>query len=129
MDENEIAEKVLDASFRIHRELGPGLLESVYEMVLATELERMGLKAERQKPMQIRFEGKVFEEGFRADLVVGDKVIVEIKSVERLQPVHGKQLLTYLRLSGLKLGLLINFSENLLKNGIHRVANGLPDKP
>jgi GxxExxY protein len=79
--------------------------------------------------MQIRFEGKVFEEGFRADLVVGDKVIVEIKSVERLQPVHGKQLLTYLRLSGLKLGLLINFSENLLKNGIHRVANGLPDKP
>ncbi|MGA2052847.1 MAG: GxxExxY protein [Opitutales bacterium] len=127
MDENTIAEKVLDAAFRIHRQLGPGLLESVYEIVLVRELERMGLNAERQKPIQVRFEDLIFDEAFRVDLLVEGRVIVEIKSVEKLMPVHGKQVLTYLRLTGLQLGLLINFGENLLKDGVKRVVNGLKD--
>jgi GxxExxY protein len=125
MDENAIAEAVLDAAFRIHRELGPGLLESVYEAVLARELSKGGFTVARQQGITIRFEDMVFQEGFRADLVVNGLVIVEIKSVEDLHPVHGKQLLTYLRLMRLKLGLLLNFNEALLKNGIKRVANGL----
>ncbi len=125
MDENAIAKAVLDAAFRIHRELGPGLLESVYEAVLARELFKHGFTVARQHPVAIRFEDMLFDEGFRADLVVNSLVIVELKSVEKLHPVHGKQLLTYLRLTGLKLGLLINFNEALLKDGIKRVANGL----
>ena len=127
MTENEIAKRVLDAAFVIHRELGPGLLETVYEVVLAKKLINMGLVVERQVPVPIRFEGMVFDEGFRADLIVERKVIVELKSVERLAPIHGKQLLTYLRLSGCRLGLLINFGEVLLKDGIKRVANGMTD--
>jgi len=127
MTENEIAKRVLDAAFVIHRELGPGLLETVYEVVLAKKLTDMGLFVERQVPVPIRFEGMVFDEGFRADLIVERKVILELKSVERLASVHGKQLLTYLRLSGCRLGLLINFGEVLLKDGIKRVANGMLD--
>ncbi len=125
MSEDEIAQKVLDAAFHIHRELGPGLLESVYEAVMARELTRIGLSVTRQQAVPIRFEGMQFDEGFRADLVVDGLVIVELKSIEKLQPVHGKQLLTYLKLMDLRLGLLINFNEALLKDGIKRVANGL----
>lgn len=125
MTENEIAAKVMDASFLIHRELGPGLLESVYEVILARKLTDMGLVVERQVPVPIKFQDIVFDEGFRADLIVAQKVIIELKSVERLLPVHSKQLLTYLRLTGCRLGLLINFGENLMKDGFKRVANGL----
>ena len=127
MNENRIAEKVLDAAFRIHRELGPGLLESVYESVLAHELNRLGVTARRQVRVPITFGSQTFDEGFRADLVVADRVIVELKSVEKIEPVHAKQLLTYLRLTGCRLGLLINFNTALLKNGVRRIVNGLDD--
>lgn len=125
MTENEIANLIMDAAFQIHRELGPGLLESVYEVILARKLTDMGLTVERQVPVPIRFQDIIFEEGFRADLFVEQKVIIELKSVERLQPVHSKQLLTYLRLTGCRLGLLINFGENLMKDGFKRIVNGL----
>lgn len=128
MNENTIADKIMDAAFLIHRELGPGLLESVYEIVLAKYLTDVGLMVERQVPVPIYFQGIAFDEGFRADLFVERKVIIELKSVERLQPVHSKQLLTYLRLTGCRLGLLINFGENLLKDGFKRVVNGLEDR-
>ena len=124
--ENEIAKIVLDAAFKVHTSLGPGLLESVYEAVLAYELAKGGLAVRRQVPIPIRYEGMSFEEGFRADLLVGDCVITELKSVEALSRVHGKQVLTQLRLSGHRLGLLINFGEEHLKDGIKRIANGLP---
>lgn len=124
MTENEIAKQILDAAFVVHTKLGPGLLESVYEVVLAYELKKKGLAAERQKPMPIVYDNIRFDEAFRSDLVVDGKVIAELKSVEALLPVHAKQLLTQLRLSGLKLGLLINFGEAHLKNGIKRVING-----
>ena len=127
MIENELADRIMDAAFQIHRELGPGLLESVYEVILARKLTVMGIYVERQVPVPIRFQGIVFDEGFRADLFVEQKVIIELKSVERLQPVHSKQLLTYLRLTGCRLGLLINFGENLMKDGFKRVVNGLED--
>jgi len=127
LTENEIANRVMDAAFQIHRELGPGLLESVYEVILANQLSEMGLAVERQVAVPIRFQGIVFDEGFRADLIVEKKVIIELKSVERLQPVYSKQLLTYLRLTGCCLGLLINFGENLMKDGFKRVVNGLED--
>ena len=115
----------MDAAFDIHRSLGPGLLESVYEVILAKRLLATDLTAERQVAVPIRFDGLTFDEGFRADLIVEEKVIVEIKSVERLHPVYARQLLTYLRLTGLHLGLLINFGEKYLKDGFKRVANGL----
>ena len=126
MTENEIARQILDAdaAFSVHSKLGPGLLESVYEIVLAYELKKKGLTAERQKPMPIMYDNIRFDEAFRSDIVVNGKVIAELKSVEALLPVHAKQLLTQLRLSGLKLGLLINFGEAHLKNGIKRVING-----
>jgi GxxExxY protein len=127
MTENEIADRVMDAAFQIHRELGPGLLESVYEVILARKFTDTGLLVERQVPVPIQFQGILFDEGFRADLFVEQKVIIELKSVERLQPVHSKQLLTYLRLTGCRLGLLINFGENLMKDGFKRVVNGLED--
>jgi GxxExxY protein len=127
MTENEIARQILDAAFAVHTKLGPGLLESVYEVVLAYELKKRGLAAERQKPMPILYDNIRFDEAFRSDLVVNEKVITELKSVEVLLPVHAKQLLTQLRLSGLKLGLLINFGEAHLKNGIKRVINGRLD--
>ncbi|WP_372797252.1 GxxExxY protein [Pontiella sp.] len=125
MTENEIAKEVVDASFAIHSQLGPGLLESVYEILLADELGLRGLSVKQQEPISIKFKGREFAEAFRADLIINDKVIVELKSVDALKPVHKKQLLTYLRLTELKLGLLINFGEHLIKDGISRVANGL----
>jgi GxxExxY protein len=124
MTENEIAKQILDAAFVVHTKLGPGLLESVYEVVLALELKKRALTAERQKPMPIMYENIRFDEAFRSDLVVNGKVIAELKSVEVLLPLHTKQLLTQLRLSGLNLGLLINFGEAHLKDGIKRVING-----
>ena len=127
MTENEIAKQILDTAFIVHTKLGPGLLESVYEVVMAYELKKKGLTAERQKAMPITYDGIRFDEAFRSDVVVNGKVIVELKSVEALLPVHAKQLLTQLRLSGIKLGLLINFAEAHLKNGIKRVINGRLD--
>jgi GxxExxY protein len=130
MTENEIAKKILDAAFLAHTKLGPGLLESVYEVVLAHELRKAGLLVERQKPMPITYDGILFEEGYRADLLVESKVIVELKSVAAISAVHAKQVLTQLRLSELKLGLLINFGETHLKNGVKRIINGqLEDEP
>jgi GxxExxY protein len=124
MTENEIAQQILDAAFVVHTKLGPGLLESVYEVVMQFELKKRGLTAERQKPMPILYDNIRFNEAFRSDIVVNGKVITELKSVEALLPVHAKQLLTQLRLSGFKLGLLINFGEAHLKNGIKRIING-----
>lgn len=127
MTENEIAKQIVDAAYRIHTSLGPGLLESAYEAVLAYELETRGLGVVRQPTLPIVYRNTRIEAGFRADLVVEDQVIVEIKSVEAVAPVHKKQLLTYLRLSGKRLGLLINFNAGLIKDGITRIVNGLPD--
>src|SRR3954467_3826438 len=124
MTENEVAKRVLDAAFLVHTKLGSGLLESVYEVVLAHELRKVGLTVARQKAMPITYDGLLFEEGYRADLLVEKLVIVELKSVAALTAVHGKQVLTQLRLSRLKLGLLINFGESHLKNGIRRIING-----
>jgi len=124
-EEDILAKRVLDEAFRLHTELGPGLLESVYEQVLAARLRRSGLQVETQKSIPIVVDDLTIPEGFRADLVVGGKLIVELKSVEETKPVFAKQLLTYLRLSGLKLGLLLNFGAPSLKNGIERVANSL----
>lgn len=124
MDENEISRQVVDASLKVHRALGPGLLESVYETVLAHELTMRGLEVARQAPIGIRYEVFVFEDAFRADIVVNGKVVVEVKSIEKLASVHGKQVLTYLRLGGFKLGLLVNFGAAYIKDGIERVING-----
>ncbi|MCD6188182.1 MAG: GxxExxY protein [Desulfuromusa sp.] len=124
MTENEIATIIVDACFKVHTTLGPGLLESVYEAVLLYELEKRGLSVTKQQAIPVSYDGTQFEEGFRADLIVEDKVIVELKSVEKVMPVHKKQLLTYLRLSDRKLGLLVNFGENLIKDGVSRVING-----
>jgi len=126
-EENEIGTRIIEAAIRIHQALGPGLLESVYEVVLAHELGKMGLACERQVVVPIEYDGLRFDEGFRADLVVGGKVIVELKCVEHLSNAHKKQLLTYLRLTGCRLGYLLNFSEELMKYGIHRIVNGLPE--
>jgi len=123
----EIARVVEDCGYRLHRELGPGLLESVYEVVLAKLLTDCGFCLERQKAAPIIFNGLRFEEGFRADLLVEGKLLVEIKSVENLAPVHGKQLLTYLRLLNLRLGLLMNFGSAIFKNGIKRIVNNHSD--
>ena len=127
MDENEIAAVVVEVSFQIHRKWGPGLLENVYEALLVHHLRKRGFEVAQQQPIPFEEDGIVLDVGFRADLIVQNKVIVELKSVEKLNPVYFKILLTYLRLTKLKLGLLINFGEALLKNGIKRVANGLPD--
>ncbi len=123
MHENEIGTIVIDCGFQVHKTLGPGLLESVYKISLAHELESRGLHVDREKPIEIQYKDVTFEEGFRADLVVENKVIVELKSVEELHPVHGKQLLTYLRLSGCRLGYLMNFGSPLFKTGVNRVVN------
>jgi len=128
MTENEIAKLIVDAAFKVHTTLGPGLLESVYEGALIYELEKKELKVTRQQAVPVIYETIRFEEGFRADVVVEEKVIVEIKSVEKLTPAHHKQLLTYLRLADKQLGLLINFGEALIKNGIKRVVNGLKEE-
>ena len=123
--ENEIARQIVDAAYKIHTTLGPGLFESVYEAVLAQELSKRGLQLVRQQPLPVVWENLHLEAGFRADLIVEDKVIVEIKSVDAIAPVHRKQLLTYLRLANKRLGILINFDVDLIKDGIARVVNGL----
>jgi GxxExxY protein len=125
MTENEIATQVVDAAYQIHVKLGPGLFESVYEVVLAYELKKRGLQVERQVIIPIEYEGIKFDEGFRADVIVENKVLVELKSIESLGNVHKKQVLTYLKLANMKLGLLINFGEALIKDGIVRIVNGL----
>jgi GxxExxY protein len=125
MTENEIATAVLDAAFKIHRILGPGLLESVYQATLDFELRKRGLRVVQQVGLPVYYEEIKLELGYRVDLIVADKVIIEIKSVEALAPVHRKQLLTYLRLMNLRLGLLLNFNVELMKHGIQRVVNGL----
>ena len=127
MTENEIAKEVVDAAFWIHKRLGPGLLESVYESILAYELKKRGLNVRRQVPIPVVYEEIRFDEGFFADLVVEEKLIVELKSVETIHPVHQKQLMTYLRLTDRHLGLLINFGSALIKSGIRRVVNGLKE--
>ena len=124
---DEIASITVDCGFHIHQELGPGLLESVYEIVLARALSDQGLSVFRQKPVAITFRGMVIADAFRADLVVDDRLIVEIKSVEKNHPVHTKQLLTYLRLSKQPLGLLMNFGCATFREGVKRVANGHKD--
>jgi GxxExxY protein len=127
MTENEIGAIIVDAAIRIHRELGPGLLESVYEVILAYELGQRGLSVTRQVPIPIRYKQMIFEEAFRADLVVESKVVVELKCLEQINEAHKKQLLTYLRLTGCKLGFLLNFGEALMKRGITRTVNGIED--
>jgi GxxExxY protein len=125
--ENDISREIVDAALHIHQELGPGLLETVYETILARELTLRDLHVVRQQPIPIIYDNVRFDEGFRADLIVEEKIIIELKSVEQIAPVHKKQLLTYLRLSDKRLGLLINFGEALVKDGIHRVVNHLPE--
>ena len=127
MTENQIGKVVVDAAVAVHRALGPGLLETVYEAVLATELRERGLSVERQVAVPIEYRGIRFDEGFRADLIVEGKVLLELKSVERVTHAHKKQVLTYLRLTGRKLGFLLNFGEALIKDGITRIVNGLED--
>jgi GxxExxY protein len=127
MTENEIAKEVVDVAYHIHRKLGPGLLESVYEAIMASELGRRGLNSVRQQPVPVVYDSVRLEVGFRADLVVEDKVVVEIKSIEAIAPIHKMQVLTHLRLMNRRLGLLINFNEALIKNGIMRVVNGLQE--
>lgn len=127
MTENEIAKIIVDVAFKIHVALGPGLLESAYEAVMEHELLKRGLVVGRQVDVSIIFDGVKIETAFRADLIVNDLVIIELKSVEQIHPVHPKQLLTYLKLTDRHLGLLINFNVPLIKNGITRIVNGLPE--
>jgi len=127
MTENEIAKIIVDTAFKIHNRLGPGLLESAYQAIMVYELQNRGLKIEAEVPMPIQYDGIALDVGYRADILVEDLVIVELKSVEKNALVHKKQLLTYLRLADLRLGLLINFGAPLIKDGITRVVNGLQD--
>ena len=125
MTENEISSIVVDVCYRIHVKLGPGLLESVYEAILNHELIKRGLNVERQKPLPVTWDGVALDIGFRADLIVENKVILEIKSVEQIIDIHGKQVLTYLKITKMKLGLLINFNVPIIKLGIKRVVSNL----
>jgi len=125
MNENEISYSVRGIIFKIHKELGPGLFESVYEEVLEYELKKAGLMVERQKAIPVIWDQLKMDKGFRADLIIENKVIIEIKSVELLSKAHFKQLATYIKLSGLKLGLLVNFFEDDISDGIHRYINGI----
>ena len=127
MDENDVGRQVVDAAIEVHRELGPGLLETVYEVVLLDELRKRGLRAEHQVPIAVVCRGVRFDEGFRADIIVESKVIIELKSVEQITNAHKKQLLTYLKLTGMRLGYLLNFGEDMMKRGITRTVNGLPE--
>jgi GxxExxY protein len=126
---NRITERIIGAAIEVHRALGPGLLESAYEACLAYELATQGLGVERQKPLPVVYRDVTLDCGYRIDLLVDGAVIVEIKAVDRLAPIHDAQLLSYLRLSGLNVGLLINFNVKLLKNGIRRLVNEFPDTP
>lgn len=125
LTENEIGKLIIDGAIQVHRELGPGLLESVYEAILANELRRRQLLVKRQVPVAVEFRGIKFDEGFRADIVVENKVVIELKCVETIHRSHKKQLLTYLRLTDTKLGFLLNFSEALMRDGVTRLVNGL----
>jgi len=125
MTENELSKIIVDLAYKVHTKLGPGLLESVYEEILYFELTKLGLSVERQKGIPVLWDDLKMELGFRADLIIENKVIIELKSVEIIAPVHPKQLLTYLKITGIKLGLLINFNEALIKNGITRIVNNL----
>jgi GxxExxY protein len=122
-DIEELARISIDCGFKIHQSLGPGLLESVYEVILADGLAQRGLSVQRQKPISIHYGGRTFDEGFRADLLVEDKLLIELKSSERLMAVHGRQVLTYLKLLNLPLGLLMNFGGATFKEGVKRIAN------
>ena len=124
MHETEIGSKIVKSSVHIHRSLGPGLLESVYESILCKQLIKEGLFVERQKSIPVVFENEKYDEGFRADLIIENSVIIELKSVENIVPVHKKQLLTYLKLLDLRVGYLLNFGEELMKSGITRIING-----
>ncbi len=127
LEENELAKLVLDAAFKVHRALGPGLLESAYVHCLIHELKMTGLSVLHQHPLPLRYADVQLDAGYRLDLWVEGKLIVEVKSVEELHPIHTAQLLTYLKLTGNRLGLLINFNEVLLKQGVRRLANGMPE--
>ena len=127
MTENDVAKQIVDVAFKIHTTYGPGLLESVYEKIMAYELQKRGIRVRRQQGIPVIHETIKMDLGFRADLIVEDKVVVEIKSIEAIAPVHKKQWLTYLRLADKRLGLLINFNVELIKNGISRVVNQLPE--
>lgn len=127
MTENAAAKEIVDVAYRMHTVLGPGLFESVYEVVLASELQKRGMHVARQQPIPVVYEDAHFEMGFRADLLVEDQVIVEIKSIAEVAPPHKKQLLTYLRPADKRLGLLINFNVALIKDGITRIVNGLEE--
>ena len=129
MTENEIGTILVGTAIEIHRELGPGLLESVYEIVMEDELKQRGLAVKRQVPISIVYKGIAFAEAFRADLLVADKVVVELKSVEQINKAHRKQIQTYLRLTGLKLGYIFNFGAALMKEGIVRAFNVLEEMP
>jgi GxxExxY protein len=129
MTENEIGTIILEAAIEVHRALGPGLLESVYEAVMASELTGRGLVVRRQVPVPIQYKGLSFEEGFRADIVVNGLVIIELKSIENISKAHRKQIQTYLRLTGMKLGYILNFGCELMKDGIVRAVNGLEESP
>lgn len=124
MNENEIGAKVVNCAFRLHMKLGPGLLESVYEVILAKQLQTAGLKVETQVPVPIEYEGIRFSEAFRADIIVENRVILELKSVEKVTRAHRKQVLTYLKLTGMKLGFVLNFGAATMKDGIARIING-----
>jgi GxxExxY protein len=127
MTENEISKIVVDAAVKLHQDLGPGLLETVYEVTLAHTLTRRGLECVRQVPIPISYDGIHFDEGFRADIICNDLVILELKSVENFAPVHRKQLQSYLRLADKRLGLLLNFGAPLMREGIVRAVNKLPE--
>jgi GxxExxY protein len=129
MDENELTKVIIGAAIDVHRQLGPGLLESAYEACLCHELGLRQIPYERQKPLPVTYKGLSLECGYRIDVLVDDKVILEIKSVEGLLPIHEAQMLTYMRLGGWKAGLLINFNVPLLKQGIRRLVLGLKNKP
>jgi GxxExxY protein len=125
MNENEIGTEIVGAAITIHRELGPGLMETVYEVVLAHELKERGLQVERQVSVPVEYRGMKFDQGFRADLIIDDRVLIELKSIKKLTAAHRKQIQTYLRLTNMKLGYLLNFGEALMKNGVVRAVNGL----
>ncbi len=129
MNPNEITRQIIDAAYKIHVTLGPGLLETVYEVTLCHELRKRGLRVQRQIPVAVEYDGLKFDESFRADLLVEEKVIVELKSTEMNHPVHAKQLRTHLVLAKFQLGLVLNFGLEKLKDGITRMVNGLPETP
>lgn len=129
MTHNEISQIIIDTSIQIHRRLGPGLLESVYAVILAHELRKKGLRVEREVPIPVKWDNLEMEVGFRADMIVEGLVLVELKSVEAISKSFKKVVLTYIRLADKKLGLILNFGAELLKDGISRIVNGLPDEP